>query len=228
MQNNAPVGKEYKYYDVLCGLFIAVWIISEVASSKLFTFWHLVLPGAIIIFPVSYIFGDILTEVYGYARTRRIIWTGFASLLILSLVLTIIQYLPPAPSWHNQQAYEAILGFVPRIALASILGFWAGEFTNSYVLAKMKLWTGGKMLWSRTIGSTIAGQAVDTVVFIGAAFYGKIPLSVMLGIMLTLYLAKVIYEIVATPLTYWIINSLKRAEGVDIFDKDTNFSPFKL
>ena len=217
-----------KYFDIVAMLFIAVYLISQVSSSKLFSLGYFQFPGAIIIFPISYIFGDILTEVYGYSRTRRVIWVGFASVIILSVVLWIVQVLPPAQGWGQQQAYVAILGVVPRIVLGSISGYWAGEFTNSFVLAKMKIWTKGRHLWSRTIGSTVVGQVVDTVLFVLIAYVGIIPFSVLFKIVISVYLFKVAYEIVATPVTYVVVGFLKRVEGIDVYDYNTEFTPFKF
>lgn len=222
-----PQSGAAKYFDVICSLFVAVLIISEVGAVKIFALGPLRLPGAIILFPVAYIFGDILTEVYGYKKARRAIWLGFVSIVLMALVLTAIQYLPAAPEWPNQAAYVSILGFVPQIVFASIVAYLCGEFVNSFVLAKMKILTKGKMLWSRTIGSTVAGMAVDTFLFIGIAFYG-LPTAVIVTIMVSQYLFKVAYEIVATPFTYAIVNWLKRREGLDTFDHNTDFNPFAL
>jgi hypothetical protein len=217
-----------RYFDLVAMAFVAVYLISQVSSSKLFVIGRLQLPGAAVVFPLSYIFGDILTEVYGYARTRRVIWTGFALAIVMALVLWIVQILPPAPGWTDQAAYEAILGVVPRMVLGSIAAFWAGEFTNSYIMAKMKLLTDGRYLWTRTVGSTVVGQAVDSSVFMMVAFAGRIPWSVLIQIASTLYLAKVIYEVAATPLTYLIVKWLKRVEQIDVYDRKTDFTPFKL
>jgi uncharacterized integral membrane protein (TIGR00697 family) len=217
-----------RYFDVASMAFVAVYLISQVSSSKLFAIGGLQLPGAAVVFPLSYIFGDILTEVYGYARTRRVIWMGFASAVVMALVLWIVQALPPAPDWPNQAAYEAILGVVPRMVLGSIAAYWAGEFTNSYIMAKMKLLTQGRHLWTRTVGSTVVGQAVDSTVFILIAFAGRLAWGSLFQIAATLYLFKVAYEIAATPLTYLIVRWLKRVEGVDVFDRETDFTPFRL
>lgn len=217
-----------KYFDVVSCMFVAVYLISQVASTKLFAVGPFAFPGAIVIFPLAYIFGDILTEVYGFARTRKIIWVGFISAVLMSVVFMVVQYLPPAPSWQFQESYEHILGFVPRVVIGSIAAFWAGEFVNSYVLAKMKVLTNGRMLWTRTIGSTVVGQAIDSIVFAIIAFAGTVPTGVLITIVGSLYLFKVLYEIIATPLTYFVVNSLKRAEGIDVFDRDTNFSPFTI
>lgn len=217
-----------RYFDVVLAGFVAIFLISQVSSTKLVQIGPFQGPGAIILFPVSYIFGDILTEVYGFNRARRAIWTGFLSAVLMSAVLAAIQYMPPAPDWPLQRAYEQILGFVPRIVAGSIIAFWAGEFANSFVLAKMKLLTRGRHLWSRTIGSTVVGQFVDTGVFVAFAFWGTVPMAVLAQIIVSLYVTKVLYEVVATPLTYVAVNSLKRIEGIDIYDESTKFTPFKF
>jgi len=221
-------GREPKYYDIFTGLFVAVLLISEITSTKIVSLGFIQTAGAAVLFPVSYIFSDILTEVYGYARARRVMWIGFAALVLLSAVLIIVQHLPPSPSWHDQAAYDAILGFVPRISAASVIAYWLGGFANDFVLAKMKLLTKGKYLWTRTVGSTVVGQAVDTFLFIGLAFYGVYPNAVILQIILSFYLFKCGYEIVATPITYFVVNKLKQAEGLDVFDYHTNFNPFRF
>lgn len=224
--NDKFEGREPKYYDIFTGLFVAILLVSEITSTKLIHIGYIQTAGAIILFPISYIMSDILTEVYGYARARRVMWIGFASLVLMSLVLIAVEYMPSAPSWHNQSAYDAILGFVPRLSFASIVAYWVGGFANDFTLAKMKILTKGKMLWSRTIGSTIVGQAVDSFLFIGIAFYGIIPTPIVLQIALTQYILKVVYETVATPFTYLIVNKLKKSEGLDVFDYQTNFNPF--
>ncbi len=222
------LGREPKYYDLVMALFVAVLIVSEITSTKLIHIGPIRTAGAIILFPIAYIVSDVLTEVYGYARARRVMWVGFMSLILMSVVLTIVQYLPAAPIWNNQDAYEKVLGFVPRISFASIVAYWAGGFVNDFTLAKMKLWTKGKKLWTRTIGSTAIGQAVDSLLFIGIAYFGILPGSVILQIALTQYLLKLTYETVATPLTYFVVNKLKKAEGIDVYDTNTNFTPFKF
>lgn len=218
--------QNFKHYDTIACLFVTVLIISNIAAAKISHIGPFDFDAGTILFPIAYIFDDILTEVYGYAKSRRIIWLGFFSLITMAVTFLIVQYLPSAKDWNNQAAYETILGFVPRIVIASMCAYWLGEFLNSYVLAKMKIWTNGKYLWTRTIGSTIAGEAIDTITFISIAFYGVLPLSVMFNVMGTIYIFKVLYEILATPLTYRVVNFLKRAEGVDIYDKNTNFNPF--
>lgn len=225
MQNNTTV---FKHYDTIACLFVAVLIISNIASAKVSHIGPFDFDGGTILFPIAYIFDDILTEVYGYAKSRKIIWLGFFSLITMALTLGVVQYLPAAPDWTNQAAYETIIGFVPRIVLASMTAYWLGEFLNSYVLAKMKLWTNGKMLWTRTVGSTVVGEAVDTVTFTTIAFLGVLTLPTMFNVMATIYVFKVLYEILATPITYKVINFLKKSEGVDYYDKGTNFTPFKL
>lgn len=226
--NDKFEGREPKYYDLFTGLFVTILLVSEITSTKLIHIGFIQTAGAIILFPISYIMSDILTEVYGYARARRVMWIGFVSLVLMSLVLIAVEFMPPAPSWHNQAAYDVILGFVPRISMASIIAYWAGGFANDFVLAKMKIFTKGKYLWTRTIGSTVAGQAIDSFLFIGIAFYGLIPNAVILQIALTQYILKVIYETVATPFTYLVVNQLKKKEGLDVFDYQTNFNPFKF
>lgn len=221
-------GREPKYYDLFATFFIAILIISEITSTKLIHIGPFRTAGAIILFPIAYIFSDILTEVYGYARARRVMWMGFGALILMSLVLIAVGYLPAAPIWHNQAAYDVILGFVPRISLASIIAYWAGGFANDFTLAKMKLATKGKFLWTRTIGSTVIGQAVDSFLFIGIAYYGRIPVSVILQIALTQYCLKVAYETVATPITYFVVNKLKKKEAIDVYDYNTNFNPFHV
>ena len=217
-----------RYFSIISTIFVAVLLISNTVATKLFSLGPFIFTGAIFVFPISYIFGDILTEVYGYARSRRIIWTGFACILFMALLYWIVGLLPPAPTWQNQTAYNAILGIVPRIVFASLIAYWAGEFSNSYVLSKMKIWTAGKYLWMRTIGSTLVGEGIDTVLFVGIAFLGILPTSTLAIAALSGYLFKVLYEILATPITYRIVHYLKRAEGCDHFDYRTKFNPFKL
>ncbi len=183
---------------------------------------------AIIFFPLSYLFGDILTEVYGYARSRRVIWAGFGGLIFAAFMSWVVVSMPPAAGWNGQPAYEMIFGNTPRIVMASLLAFWGGEFTNSFVLAKMKLLTRGRWLWSRTIGSTIAGEAVDSVIFYPLAFVGTWSSAQVIEVMISNYLLKVGWEALATPFTYKIVNFLKRAESEDYYDRDTNFNPFTL
>jgi uncharacterized integral membrane protein (TIGR00697 family) len=186
--------------------------------------------AGVLFFPISYVFGDILTEVYGYARARRVIWAGFAGLAFASLMAAVVVALPPAPFWENQQAYETAFGQAPRIAAASMFAYFCGEFVNSFVLAKMKIVTAGRWLWTRTIGTTVVGEAVDSALFYPLAFYGSgiIPDDKLPAIMLAQFVLKVAVEVVFTPLTYRIVAFLKRAENEDYYDRDTNFTPFTL
>lgn len=215
-----------KHFSTVTAVFVSVLVISNTIAVKLFEVGPFVFSGAEFIFPISYIFGDILVEVYGYARSRKAIWTAFFVLIAMALVYWVVGLLPPAPGWENQDAYMRILGLVPRITFASIVAFWAGEFSNSYVLAKMKILTRGKHLWTRTISSTIVGQSVDTLLFTVIAFYGLIPGSTLFVLGLSGYGLKVAYEIVATPITYKIVNFLKREESLDHYDTKTKFNPF--
>jgi hypothetical protein len=215
-----------KYFSIISTLFVATLMISNTVAAKLFSLGPLIFTGGVLIFPVTYIFGDILTEVYGYSRARKIIWTGFAALILMSLIYWIVGLLPPAPTWQNQDAYIAILGVVPRIVLASIVGYWAGSFANSVVLAKMKLLTKGKHLWTRTIGSTIVGEGVDTALFVLIGFYGTVSGTILILAILSGYAFKVLYEVIATPITYKIVGFLKKSEGIDAFDYKTKFNPF--
>ena len=218
--------KNYRYFDIIVGLFVAVLLISNIASTKIVDIWRFTFDGGTIIFPLSYIFGDILTEVYGYRQSRRAIWIGFLSAMVMSLVLGLVGLISPAEGWEFQEAYMAILGQTPRIVTASLIAYFAGEFSNSFILAKMKVFTKGKWLAARTIGSTIAGQAIDTLIFVLIAFHGVFSNSLLLAIIVSNYIFKVLLEVAFTPLTYKIVNTLKRAEGVDYYDKKTNFNPF--
>lgn len=217
-----------KYFLYIAMLFVAVLMISNTAAAKLIQIGPFIFSGAIFIFPISYIFGDILTEVYGYRATRKIIWSGFAALILMSLAYVFVQYLPAASFWTGQEAYVTILGLVPRIVLGSIVAFFVGEFCNSFVLSKMKVWMNGKSLWMRTIGSTIVGEGVDTIVFVLIAFSGTIPAIALFTVIWSGYLFKVLYEVIATPITYLIVGKLKRAEGIDVYDKRIDYNPFIL
>ncbi|HLD04755.1 MAG TPA: queuosine precursor transporter [Candidatus Nanoarchaeia archaeon] len=217
-----------KYFSIIASLFVAMLLISNTVATKLISLGPLIAAGGILVFPITYIFGDILTEVYGYARSRKVIWVGFLALIIMSLVYWLVGMLPPAPGWNHQEAYMKILGFVPRLVFASILAYWAGEFANSLVLAKLKIITHGKHLWMRTIGSTVIGEGVDTILFGLIGFGGTIPNSILFTAIVSGYLLKVMYEIVATPLTYKIVSFLKKEEGIDHYDHKTNFNPFHM
>lgn len=218
---------KFQYYDMLVAAFVAVLLISNIVAPKFVAWGPLRFSGAQLLFPLTYIFGDIFTEVYGYAGSRRAIWNGFFASALLAVVSSIVIALPPAPDWPNQKAYETVLGSIPRLVVASLIAYWVGEFANSFVMARMKVMTGGKYLWMRTIGSTAVGQAVDTVLIMVIAFAGVVATSDIIRAIISGYLAKVLYEIVMTPVTYLVVNKLKRAEGVDIIDRDTDFNPFK-
>lgn len=215
-------------FDVVASSAVAVYLISQVASTKVITVGGLSFPGGIVVFPLAFILGDVITEVYGYARARRVTWLGFVAATGMSAVLLLVQWLQPAPSWPHQNAFETVLGFVPRIVAASLVSYGAGELLNSYVLAKMKLMTEGRHLWARTIMSTVAGQLLDTVVFVGMAFGGIVPVSVLIQMTVAAFVVKVAYEILATPLTYVIVARLKAREAIDTFDYHTDFNPFKF
>ena len=218
--------QRYKYLDAFITLFVVVLLVSNIIAAKFFAVGPLRVSTAQILFPVTYIFGDIFTEVYGYSASRRAIWHGFFASFILVALSYLAVIIPPAPEYPDQAAFATIFKPVGRIVTASLLAYWCGEFANSFTLAKMKLLTKGKYLWTRTIGSTIVGQAVDTTVVMFAAFYGMRPISVILRLIVAGYLIKVAYETLMTPVTYAIVNFLKRTEGVDYFDYQTNFSPF--
>jgi uncharacterized integral membrane protein (TIGR00697 family) len=220
--------KQYKYYDIILGLFVAVLLISNVASSKVLMLGPFTFDGGTILFPISYIFGDILTEVYGYRRSRRVIWTGFMAALLMSAVFIIVGKLPPASGWANQEAYDKILGLTPRIVIASLVAYFSGEFSNSYTLARMKILTEGRWLWTRTIGSTVVGEGVDTLLFVMIAFYGVLPGNLLAAVILSNYIFKVGFEILFTPITYAIVGFLKRREEIDYYDYKTNFNPFAV
>jgi uncharacterized integral membrane protein (TIGR00697 family) len=223
----------FRLYDLLVHIFVVILLISNLVGQKIcvipfiHVFGHVPrVSGAQLLFPITYIFGDIFTEVYGYGASRRAIWIGFFSNILLTLVGVFVVAFPAASEFTNQKAFEAVFYVVPRFVVASLVAFWLGEFTNSYTLAKMKLWTNGKWLWTRTVGSTITGQFVDTTTVILIAFVGSAPWLTMVNLIISGYLFKVIYEALATPITYWIVNHLKRAEGIDVYDRGTNFNPF--
>lgn len=208
--------------------FVTTLIISNIVSVKLFTVAGWTLPAGTIIFPLGYILGDVLTEVYGYRRARRVIWLGFAANLLAVLVIVAAIALPPAPFWHGQSAYEQVLGFTPRLLGASFAAYLVGEFANSYVMARMKIATRGRWLWTRTIGSTLIGEGLDSLIFMTIAFSGIMPPSVLAGAVVLQWLAKSGYEAAVTPLTYWVVNALKRYEGQDPYDYGVNFNPLRI
>ncbi|MBI4499136.1 MAG: queuosine precursor transporter [Chloroflexi bacterium] len=215
-------------FVIITALFITSLITSNIIAVKLIGVAGLVLPAAIIIFPVSYIFGDVLTEVYGYRQARLVIWLGFCCNLVAVVAIWVGGLLPPAAFWDGQEAYDRILGWTPRLLAASFVAYLVGEFANSVVLARMKVATGGKWLWSRTIGSTVVGQGLDSAVFITAAFAGVLPAAALVSAVLSQWLVKVVYEAAATPLTYALVGFLKRREGLDTYDYDTDFNPLAL
>jgi queuosine precursor transporter len=228
--------RNYKYFDLIMAAFVAVLLCSDIIGVQKVSYVNVPFIGeyvygaGVLFFPISYLFGDILTEVYGYKRSRRVIWAGFGALAFASLMSYIVTSLPPARtmSAEQQSAVNMIFGQTWRIVLASLLAFWTGEFVNSFVLAKMKILTNGKWLWTRTIGSTVVGEAVDSLIFYPLAFLGTWSNDQVVSIMIGNYFIKVLWETVATPLTYGIVNFLKRAEHEDYFDRDTDFNPFTL
>ncbi|MCW3848200.1 queuosine precursor transporter [Sphingomonas sp. LB-2] len=229
--------RQFRYFDYVMVAFVVILLLSNIIGASKRSFLDLPLLGhwpfgaGILFFPISYVIGDVLTEVYGYARARRVIWAGFVAMLFMILMCIVVVALPPDTGWTGQAAYEQIFGFgaIPRIAIASIIAFWAGEFVNSYVLARMKLMTQGRHLWTRTIGSTIFGEGVDSLIFYPLAFLGAPgwTVSQVLVIVFTQWFLKVSWEVLLTPFTYLVVNFLKRREGVDIFDEGTDFTPFR-
>src|ERR1700684_3397473 len=231
----ALAGAHFRYFDFMMAAFVTILLLSNViGAGKVAT---ITLPGigpwpfgaGILFFPVSYVLGDVLTEVYGYARARRCIWAGFAAMLFMAFMSWVVVKLPPADSWKGQAAYEAVFGQVPRIVFASICAFWAGEFANSFVLAKMKILIRGRHLWTRTIGSTVVGQAVDSAIFYPLAFLGAPTWTnaLVVKVLFTQWALKVGWEVLLTPFTYAVVGFLKRREGIDVYDTGTNFTPFR-
>ena len=226
-----PATHRFRYYDFVMAAFVTVLLLSNlIGAAKLTsvslggTVW--IYGAGILFFPLGYVIGDVLTEVYGYARARRVIWAGFGALLFMAAMSWVVVKLPPADGWDGQAAYEQVFGQVGRIVLASITAFWAGEFVNSYVMARMKIWTAGKMLWSRTIGSTVVGQGVDSLIFYPLAFWGVWTPGQVFTVMGTNWILKVLWEAALTPVTYGVVGWLKRREGVEVFDIETDFTPF--
>lgn len=221
--------RAYRYYDLVMAVFVTVLLSANlIGASKVAELWGFTFGAGVLFFPISYLFGDVLTEVYGYARARKVVWAGFGALIFASFMSWAVLAFPPAPGWEHQAAFETVFGSTPRIVLASLVAYFCGEFCNSYVLAKMKLWTGGRLLFTRTIGSTIAGEAVDSLIFYPLAFLGTWPNVLVVKVLLGNYLLKVGWETVMTPFTYRIVNFLKRAEREDYFDRETDFTPFSL
>ncbi len=224
--NSETVNKSFKHLDTITALFVTVLLISNVTSTKIVDLGPFTFDGGTILFPLSYIFGDILTEVYGYSRSRKVIWLGFVSAMLMSVTFILVGVLPPAADWHYQTAYDQILGLTPRIVVASLVAYLVGEFSNSFILAKLKLLTHGRWLWTRTIGSTLIGQIVDTALFIAIAFTGVVPSGLLLTLIVSNYLFKCGVEILFTPVTYWVTGWLKQQEREDHYDSDTDFNPF--
>lgn len=226
-------GARLRYYDYCMAAFAVILICSNLIGAGKVATLDLPLLGAvtfgagILFFPLSYVLGDVLTEVYGYARARRVVWVGFAASIFAAAMAAAVVAMPPAADWRGQEALATVMGQAPRIFAASILAFWAGEFTNAFVLARMKLWTKGRMLWTRTIGSTVAGQGVDTLIFYPLAFWGIWEPGLIATVMLTNYLLKVGWEVLLTPVTYKVVAGMKRAEGLDVYDVETDFTPFR-
>lgn len=221
--------RTYKYYDLVMAAFVTILLCSNlIGAAKVCEFKGFTFGAGIFFFPLSYVFGDILTEVYGYARARKVVWAGFAAMVFVSLMSYVVIKMPPSPQWGNQAALETMFGSTWRIVMASLVAFFLGEFTNSFVLAKMKLITKGKALWMRTIGSTVAGEFVDSLIFYPIAFWGVWPDELVIKVLFTNYSMKVLWEVVMTPFTYKIVAFLKRSENEDYFDKNTNFTPFSL
>ena len=221
--------RSFRYYDLIMAAFVTILLCSNIiGTQKVTSLWGFEFGAGILFFPLSYIFGDILTEVYGYARARKVVWAGFAALAFASVMAWVIVSLPPSADFRNQQAVETIFGGTPRIALASLIAFFCGEFCNSYTLAKMKVLTKGKALWSRTIGSTVVGELVDSIIFYPLAFFGTWETSTIVLVMTHNYLLKVLWEALCTPATYRVIAALKRVEQEDYYDIKTKFTPFSL
>src|SRR5215212_582039 len=236
VEARALTGVHFRYFDFVMAAFVTILLLSNVlGAGKVAT---VKLPGigpwpfgaGILFFPISYVIGDVLTEVYGFARARRVIWTGFVALVFMAFMAQVVVALSPAPDWKGQAAYEAVFGQVPRIVAASMIAFWAGEFANSVVLAKMKVWTEGKYLWTRTIGSTIVGQGVDSLIFYPLAFWGAAGWTneLVIQVLITQWVLKVSWEALLTPVTYLVVGFLKRREGIDIYDEKTDFTPFSV
>ncbi len=227
LNGSAGARRHFRYFDYVMAAFVAILLLSNlIGAAKLSTVAGYTFGAGILFFPVSYVLGDVLTEVYGYANARRCIWAGFAAMVFMAFMSWVVVAMPPAADWTGQAAYESVFGQVPRIVLASMLAFWAGEFVNSFVLAKMKIWTGGKHLWSRTIGSTLFGQAVDSAIFYPVAFLGVWETETVLTVMVTNWALKVLWEALLTPVTYGVVGWIKHREGVEVYDTGTAFSPF--
>jgi uncharacterized integral membrane protein (TIGR00697 family) len=221
--------KNYRYYEFVMAAFVCVLLCSNlIGASKVASLGGFTFGAGVLFFPVSYIFGDVLTEVYGYARARRVVWAGFGAMIFASFMSWVVLALPPAEGWPHQAAFEAVFAATPRIVIGSLVAFFCGELCNSFVLAKMKVATGGKHLWLRTIGSTIVGEGVDSLLFYPIAFYGIWSNELLIKVLLSNYCIKVGWETVITPFTYLVVNALKKAEGEDFYDTQTDFNPFTI
>ncbi|RMF73498.1 MAG: VUT family protein [Alphaproteobacteria bacterium] len=219
----------FRYYDFAMAAFVAILLLSNlIGAAKVSEIAGFQFGAGVLFFPLSYVLGDVLTEVYGYGRARRVVWAGFAAMVFMAFMAAVVVALPPAEGWRGQQAYEEVFGITPRIVAASLMAFWVGEFANSYVMARMKIWTEGRLLWTRTIGSTIVGEGLDSLIFYPVAFAGVWPTELVLAVMASNFALKVGWEAALTPVTYRIVGWLKRAEGVDIYDIGTDFTPFTL
>ena len=235
MNPSTAITRQFKYYDLILGAYVCVLLCANlIGPAKMSTITlpvigDITFMAGVLFFPISYLFGDVLTEVYGYARDRRVVWSGFAALLFAALMSTVIVALPPSAGWRDQQAaVETIFGSTPRIIAGSIIAFWSGSLVNSYVLAKMKIWTQGRWLWTRTIGSTLCGELVDSALFYFIAFYGVWSMQQLLAVTATQYVLKTSWEVLMTPVTYRLVAKLKRAEHEDFYDRETDFTPFTL
>jgi queuosine precursor transporter len=219
--------KRYRYYELIMAAFITLLLCSNlIGSTKICQFGPLTFGGTLIFFPITYLFGDILTEVYGYDRSRKVVWSGFAALIFACFVSRLMISLPGAPTWEHQEALEAIFNQTPRLVGSSLLAYFFGEFSNSFVLAKMKIWTQGRWLWTRVLGSTLVGEGVDSLLFFPLAFYGTWQNDTLFRVMITSYFVKVIWETLMMPFTYRFVSWLKRVENEDYYDYETRFSPF--
>ena len=230
---SAIAGRQLRYYDFAMAAFVVILICSNLIGAgkpavvTLPVFGEVKFGAGILFFPLSYVLGDVLAEVYGFARARRCVWVGFAASLFAAGMAWVVVSLPPAADWTGQAALAEVFGQVPRIFLASIMAFWAGEIANAMTLSRMKLWTGGRMLWTRTIGSTVVGQGVDSLIFYPLAFLGVWETRLVIQVLITNYLLKVLWEVILTPVTYRIVAFFKAAEGIDVFDRGTDFTPFR-
>jgi len=228
IRGKGDVAKQFKHLTTIAVIFVSVLLISNVASSKIVALGPFDFDGGTLIFPLSYIFGDILTEVYGYKRTRKIIWLGMLMSVAMALTFMLVNALPAAVEGANSEAFDTVLGWTPRIVLGSVVAYFFGEFSNSYLMAKIKIWMKGRLLFVRTISSTVIGQGLDTIIFVLIAFYGVLPNDLLIAIVISNYIFKVGVEVLFTPFTYMIVYLLKSSEETDVYDKNTNFNPFRL